>query len=152
MPFLRDRNEHFTPSTVQWLLLGSTKLSLGSVHALDPAGLPQERAETSGTSFKPPGLTEDLTCGSGHMQGVPPDPSHCPTAAWKPKQPRTLNLSHSARFFSPLLLMSVPGAIPEITRTNSWLAIFGSSSPQGKREITLWAIQASWQAGHKHTF
>lgn len=51
-----------------------------------------------------------------------------------------------------LLLMSIPGAIPEITWTNSWLAIFGSSSHQGKQEITLWAIQASWHAGHKYAF
>lgn len=82
------------------LLLGSTKLSPGSVHALDPAGLPQERAETRGTPFKPPGLVENLTCGNLTCRLCLPDPSNCPTAARKPKQPQTLNLSHCSLFLS----------------------------------------------------
>lgn len=158
MPFLRHRSWHFTPSRVPWPWGAMTAPwehksdSLAQSHALGPAGVSQERAETQVTSFKPPGPGESLPCGSGHIQDVATRPFQWPHSSLQTQTTVHPKLCHTARFFSPLLLMSVPGAIPEITWANSWLAIFGSSSHQGKREITLWAIQASWHTGHKHAF
>lgn len=52
--------------------------SLAQSNALGPAGLPQERAETQVTSFKPPGPRESLTCESGHTQDVATRPFQWP--------------------------------------------------------------------------